>query len=424
MPNPTSPTPLAACLLSIALGQPAAAQEVSERDHKDIAKHIQEYLDAAGDEEEKIEAKEGLRESLEKLGKRLVAKGGDPLQAALARTDDLGQALRLARPMKSKKAGAILEGETEAYGSPVTYRVWVPSAYKHSGDPFPAVICLPGLGDTGPMSPDQFLIEHWGEEAARVAREGALIAAVALPAEVDAWGAMQDASGEPGGVACTMATLASLRRDFAIDPDRLYILGREAAAATAVQIGGLYPHLFAGVVGQAGDAGQAGWANYSNLPTLFQGGGAEATAFSEGAAAFGNCTLLPQATCDEIWAWMQEHPRVSNPTKVTLVPGAPIPNKAYWVEVPPIDAAGDISITAEANRADNTVMVTSQGMNQVILYFNDELLDLDKPIKLTLNGVTQELLVPRSLDDFLALIERGTSDSGKLYVARGTYDLP
>ena len=342
MPNLLCPTPLAACLLSIALGQPAGAQELGERDHKDLAKHIQEYFDAAGDEEQKIDAKEGLREALEKIGKRLVEKGGDPLQGALARTKDLGQALRLARPMKSKKAGAILEGEAQAYGSPVAYKVWVPSTYKHSGEPFPALICLPGLGDTGPMTPDQFLTEYWNEALARTALDGALIAAVALPAEIDAWGAMTDSSGLPGGIACTMATLANLRDNYAIDPDRLYLVGRGAAAATAVKLGGLYPHLFAGVVGQAGDAGTAGWANFSNLPTLFQGGGAEATAFSEGAAAFENCTLLSEASCDEIWAWMQEHPRVSNPTVVTLVPGAPIPYKAYWVEVPPIEGAGDI----------------------------------------------------------------------------------
>lgn len=423
MRNPLSPILLAvACLLTVA--RLAPAQELTERDHKDLAKHIEEYLDPKGDEEQKIEAKEGLREALEKVGKRLVEKGGDPLQAALARTGDLGKSLRLARPMKSKKAGAILEGKAEAYGSPVTYKVWVPNGYKHTGDPFPVLICLPGLGDTGPMSPDQFLTEYWNEELARVAREGALIAAVALPEEIEAWGAMSDSDGRPGGIACTMVTLANLRDNYAIDPDRLYLVGRGAAAATAVQIGGLYPHLFAGVVGQAGDVGTAGWANYSNLPTLFQGGGAEATAFSEGAAAFANCTLRPQATCDEIWAWMQEHPRAANPAKVTLVPGAPIPNKAYWVEVPPIDAAGDISITAEANRADNSVTVTSQGLNRVILYFNDELVDLDKPIKLVLNGVSQDVVVPRSVDDFLSLIERGTSDIGKLYVARGTYDLP
>ena len=68
--------------------------------------------------------------------------------------------------------------------------------------------------------------------------------------------------------------------------------------------------------------------------------------------------------------------------------------------------------------------VTANGLSTVTLYFNDELVDLDQPIKLVLNGTTQEVLVPRSVDDFLSLIERGTSDSGKLYVARGTYDLP
>ena len=44
--------------------------------------------------------------------------------------------------------------------------------------------------------------------------------------------------------------------------------------------------------------------------------------------------------------------------------------------------------------------------------------------RLLLNGAAQEIVVPRSVDDFLLLVERGTSDSGKLYVARGTYDLP
>ena len=108
MPNLLSPTPLAACLLSVALGQPAGAQELGERDHKDLAEPIQEYLDAAGDEEQKIEAKESLREALEKVGKRLVEKGGDPLQGALART---------ARPGTGAAFGAADE-EQEGRGGP------------------------------------------------------------------------------------------------------------------------------------------------------------------------------------------------------------------------------------------------------------------------------------------------------------------
>ena len=48
----------------------------------------------------------------------------------------------------------------------------------------------------------------------------------------------------------------------------------------------------------------------------------------------------------------------------------------------------------------------------------------DKPIKLVLNGVEQQVLLPRSIDDLLSLIARGTSDPGKLYVAKGRFDLP
>ena len=70
---------------------------------------------------------------------------------------------------------------------------------------------------------------------------------------------------------------------------------------------------------------------------------------------------------------MQEHPRAANPARVTLVPGSPIPNKAYWVEIPPIDAEGGASITAEADRESNTVTVTANGVDTVTLYFNDKL---------------------------------------------------
>ena len=41
-----------------------------------------------------------------------------------------------------------------------------------------------------------------------------------------------------------------------------------------------------------------------------------------------------------------------------------------------------------------------------------------------LNGEERELVVPRSLDDFLGLFLRGTNDPGLVYVARRDFDLP
>lgn len=416
--------PRTTALLSTLLAATAAAapQELQARDHKELAKHIEEYLDPKTEPEEQLEVKQELTEALEKIGKRLVEKGEDPLQAALALTADLGRAYQQAVPLKAKRGGTAYDSKVEFREEAIAYKLWVPPSYKHSGDPTPVILVMPGLDEEGqPMAPGQFLTEHWMET---VARESALIAALELPEDQDSWDQISSADGKAGGAGRVMLVMRDLRDNYLVDFDRVYLLGRGAAVPAAVSIGGMFPHLFAGVVGQAGDAGEAGAGNYSNLPTFFQGGGAEASAFSEAAADFGNCTLKPEASEDDVWTWMQEHPRSSNPAKVTLVAGKPIPNKAYWVEIPPVASEGGVVVTAEADRESNTVTVSGTGASTVTLFFNDQLVDLDKPIKLVLNGAEQEVVVPRSVDDLLRLIERGTSDPGKLYVASATYDLP
>jgi hypothetical protein len=45
-------------------------------------------------------------------------------------------------------------------------------------------------------------------------------------------------------------------------------------------------------------------------------------------------------------------------------------------------------------------------------------------VKVVLNGREQTDVIPRSIDDFLELVERRTCDSGMVYVARKAYDLP
>ena len=415
-------TALFASLVTACLGLPGTAQELSARDHKDLAKHISKYLEEDS-ADERAEIKDDLRKALEKIGKKQVEKGENQLQGALALTDDLGEALRLSTSLKSKRGGSAQDGEIEFNGQPITYKAWIPSGYKHTGDPTPVVLCLPGLGNEGgPMSPDQFLTEHWTEGGAR---DEAIIAAIAMPEDIDSWGTLDGAGGKPGGVAHVMLVLKDLRDNYAVDADRVYLLGRGPGVAAAVSLGSMFPHIFAGVAGQAGDAGEAGWGNFRNLPTFFQGGGSQATAFAEGVdEEYKNCTLQPDAGPEEIWSWMKDNPRVSNPSKVTLVPGRPIPNKAYWIEIPPIAAEGDISLTAEADRESNRITITSTGVPTVKLYYNDHLVDLDEPITLVLNGVEQKVYVRRSIDDLLGLYTKGTSDPGKLYVAQGSYDLP
>ena len=108
---------------------------------------------------------------------------------------------------------------------------------------------------------------------------------------------------------------------------------------------------------------------------------------------------------------------------MTLALGSPIPSKAYWIEVPPTEGDG-IVIQAEADREANRISVTGSGVASVTLFLNDELVDLERPVTIVLNGVEQTDVIPRSVDDMLRLLKRGTSDPGKFYVAAKTYDLP
>jgi len=418
--NRLNPYVLPALVLT-ATASAAPAQELTDREVKSVADLLTSYLDPESSPGDREEIKLDLDEVLQKIGKKRVEKGEDPMQGALAQHADLGRALMLATEHKKQRGGKVLSETLTAEGAEVAYSVWIPKGYKQT-EPTTLLLCVPGTKEGAPMAPDQFLAEYWTDADVR---DAALVGAVGMPAELGSSEDMMTEAGTPGGVYRIMTVLATLRKEFAIDPDRVYLVGRGEGVAAVMALGSMYPHIFAGVVGQAGDVGDVDCHNFRNLPTFLQGAGAQGTAFSEAAAGaeYGNCTLAAEAGEPEIWAWIAENPRRANPTKVTLRLGTPIPNKAYWIEVPPTEAEG-ITIEAEVDRETNTITVTGSGVEAVKIFFNDALVDMNKPIKIVLNGREQEEVVPRSLDEMLNLIVRGTSDSGKLYVAQRRYELP
>jgi hypothetical protein len=408
--------------LALAAGSSAApAQELTDREVKTISEFLADYLDPKSSPGDQEEIKIDLRENLGKIGKKRVEKGEDPVQGALAQYADLGRALMLANDHKKVRGGKVLSEVIETDGAEIAYAVWVPKKYKQT-EPTTLLLCIPGTTEGAPTAPDQFLTEHWTDAGVR---EEALIGVVEMPPELNAWDEIMTEADTPGGLYRVMTTLRALRDTFAIDPNRVYLVGRGEGVEAAMSLASKFPHIFAGVIGQAGDAGEVQAANFRNLPTYLQGSGAQGTAFNDAIAAaeYGNCTLAAEATPAELWAWIVENPRQANPVKVTLRPGTPIPYKAYWIEIPPTEAS-DITIEAVADRETNTITVTGEGVEAVTIFFNDALVDLSKPVKVVLNGREQEELIPRSVDEMLSLIVRGTSDSGKVYVALRRYDLP
>ena len=220
----------------------------------------------------------------------------------------------------------------------------------------------PGLGDTGPMSPDQFLTEYWNEELARTAREGALIAAVALPAEIEAWAPCRFRRFARGhrlrdGHAATCATATpstpTACSSSAAGRRRPRLSTSAASTRTSSPAWSARPGTPARPAGPTtATCRRCSRAAEPRPPPLRGRGGVQelhAPASGDLRRDLGLDARAPARLESH-----QGHARA----------GRADPNKAYWVEVPPIDAAGDISITAEVNRADNTVTVTSQGLNR------------------------------------------------------------
>ena len=82
------------------------------------------------------------------------------------------------------------------------------------------------------------------------------------------------------------------------------------------------------------------------------------------------------------------------------------------------------SVEARIDRETNTVHIEARGINQVTLRFNDILVDMDKEITVICNGTSNRDLIPRSLLTTLEMIYKSSSDPGKVYVAKRTYDVP
>jgi len=63
-------------------------------------------------------------------------------------------------------------------------------------------------------------------------------------------------------------------------------------------------------------------------------------------------------------------------------------------------------------------------VTSVTIYFNDLIVDLDKPVKVVCNGAEHLDQIPRNLTTTLNLMFSTRSDPGKLYTAVRQFDLP
>jgi hypothetical protein len=391
-----------------------------DRDYETVGKLFAKYRDARSGGKGLDKAQEDLKEALDGIEKRIKR---DPLSMPAEMGRALWSSYMYEKNQKLKK-GKVDWVESPSYfgeeKSKLGYAIWIPAKYDVKKGPYPLILCIPDEGE----DPKAHITEKWVDAAIR---ENAMIACVTMPEDKKLW-LENGVQGKEGGAGNMLFTLGHILRNYALDFDRTYLAGRGRGVEAALTFATRYPDRFAGVIGRTGDAPPVEdltVENMNNLPIYFAGAGGNATALDEKLKSLGYSTLQRKddATEADIWAWIQDHPRASNPAEVVVYPTTNT-KISFWLESLPTDAQGTVYIKAKLDRTANTILVEGEGITKFQVYFNDAMLDLDKPIKVVANGSEVSRSVPRSLPRALDFITNARSDPGRFYVNNMLFDLP
>jgi dienelactone hydrolase len=198
---------------------------------------------------------------------------------------------------------------------------------------------------------------------------------------------------------------------FAVDPDRVYVVGVSQTAYWAWQIATDAPWRYAAVAPLMGVLNDARGAitNCLGLPfyvatgekdtivTPEQGRSAASTLKRLGSEVEyveveggDHGAWIPQ--CDPAIRWMLARRRAATPKSFSLVIHAPLPRHGAFVRVDEIDAANRPAdrlrpaALLEASVDGQTVRVRSDDVTRFTLYLSDALVDLDRPVTVEWNG--------------------------------------
>ena len=123
----------------------------------------------------------------------------------------------------------------------------------------------------------------------------------------------------------------------------------------------------------------------SSLRSTSCGRGARPCSEGKGGYPFGE-------SADDIIAWMNKCKRDIFPKKVVIEPNLDTFRAGYWVNLGRTDPLAPIPVeqrpraVVEVDRETNRITLTTTGVSDVGLLLNDDIVDLDKPVVIEVNG--------------------------------------
>ena len=238
------------------------------------------------------------------------------------------------------------------------------------------------------------------------------------------------------------AVVDAVRARYRIDPDRIVSTGISLGSNFSIGFGASHPDWLSGIVpvSTEGDSRELLLRNLKSVPTYVLEG-----AQDQNIRGLGGPRALDQILTSfnydpvyrefgdrahegfqehypEVLDWLTARPRRRDPHQVLRVPHEGIMPVSRWVHWVESDARQGVVRAAVVDR--RTVEISARWATELTVYLNDDLVDLDAPVTVRVNGeVAHEGRLRRSAR--VALEEaRRLGDHQRVYAARLTVPVP
>ena len=312
--------------------------------------------------------------------------------------------------------GKVLERQSKSDldGEPFTYAVHIPAGYDPAR-PWPMIVTLHGTGGSGGA---------WIQTWLRTARDKAVLVAPTTPRHT--WSARQ-------GHSYVLTAVREIMDELRIDADRVYLDGMSMGGGGAFRLAEHYPDRWAAIgprcnvpdLRQKKDKTFVTMLaeNFRGVPVYWVVGAKDEkipidmvrAAKTDLEAAKGELVYREFADGGHDWSlekdetvleWYEKHARNPYPEEIVWKSYEKIFARAWWVEVtkrtdpPPLimvhlDMKGQESerrtelrppAIVKARRKGNALEITTEEVLQLRVWLDDAMVDLDKPVTITLNG--------------------------------------